>query len=1046
MKSQYQSSKKSIAISSSNSSKKLTKYSSTTSKISSSSKDEEKKNPTSIKTVPNTTSSKRILNRSTIQKLDAGPSISRTRDISNAKTVPKPRQAVEKQTQLLKNKQTPTKSKITASAKPTIAKQNLVMNTVHNVTVSSPPLKRKETPIETSTKQEKTRIRSKSRTLSPEEIVILKTKKANVGTTLNVSAAALAELPSKVREPVAFEVVFDETEKQVREDKLRISKSQVNLDKEDDYDDDFESYESDFETSSSSEVISESSRSSKSTTGNNRESPSNAENEEDLEYKSEVEEESELTHIPITVIHREKEFERKLDSGNYDMNSKKCAGKESFESFDTLANSEQLDSGISYENNVSATLFDAESVTYGGFSQFFITPKITKRGNEIMSKIQFDTIYFTLLDLKPFPYDIYMKMFGNSYTMQSATQTLNNCMESECQTDEDELRSVWTQHPPELDIVSDKALFRICQCSGELLNDVKNDTLPNDDVFENTFQDISKLRQKTSSSGMEGLHDKPINFDRLNIFLSSSSSIISRILSRNTQNLTLNYTDLPNASKGFLRLNTNLLDALQIVHVFANPKFNLILTVHESIENVYRTEFSNLIMVWNCEDPAKPLRLLSTWSEVIRAEICNDSSDIIVCGLRDGSVAMWDMRETYSFCSKLDGHLTHFTATHSVVPSWGGAFDSGAVVDIKSFRSTLKTFSTGKKLKTVQFSSLNETGLLAIWTLVETSAQNFEVPSPTNSKFEYSSPWARVKLIQSAICDLREFIEIKKNHPKTTFEHRKSNFQKDIFNDDVLKELAESQIVGQLGIQGLRFMNLDCGKEIIFVGTNRNFIISCSKTLNKERFRRINIVGSGFLFPTAIKLLPNEDFLAVGLSNGSVMILNCNQDKSYKNHFGRTTENTFRAGASQTKLENFDEIGKSCAIQNIIRNERLSSVSRFDEGEFRPSTTDFISATLEEGKKPYELRIFDEHVLLSGSVLRKDLVQNLEISTDGWLLFALCDGNVRIYDFYMEKEVSFYGNEVVKRNFIALTVSRHENEKNIVLLDSSNNVEIHLLK
>jgi len=101
-------------------------------------------------------------------------------------------------------------------------------------------------------------------------------------------------------------------------------------------------------------------------------------------------------------------------------------------------------------------------------------------------------------------------------------------------------------------------------------------------------------------------------------------------------------------------------------------------------------------MVWSLANPGQPLRLLSTWAEVSRVAISGEAQDIVVAGLRDGSVAMWDLRETHSYCSKLDGHLTHFAATQSVVPMLEqqqqevNAMDLGAVVDVRSFRSQFK--------------------------------------------------------------------------------------------------------------------------------------------------------------------------------------------------------------------------------------------------------------------------------------------------------------------------------------------------------------------
>uniref|UniRef100_A0A1A9V149 Uncharacterized protein n=1 Tax=Glossina austeni TaxID=7395 RepID=A0A1A9V149_GLOAU len=51
---------------------------------------------------------------------------------------------------------------------------------------------------------------------------------------------------------------------------------------------------------------------------------------------------------------------------------------------------------------------------------------------------------------------------------------------------------------------------------------------------------------------------------------------------------------------------------------------------------------------------------------------------------------------------------------------------------------------------------------------------------------------------------------------------------------------------------------------------NHNYILCCPKSLKPESFRRITLNEPDFLFPTALKVLTNEHFVAVGLSNGEV--------------------------------------------------------------------------------------------------------------------------------------------------------------------------------
>ncbi|XP_054736846.1 uncharacterized protein LOC129243675 [Anastrepha obliqua] len=1056
----------------------------------------------------------------------------------------------------------------------TAIKPNAVLDTFHNVTVASPPPRRKEittepinesiVPIENDEQPKRVRTHS----LKDEEIIVLRTDSAKQrieqeiladGATSFITIGQEPVTPeivvdevirqkSIVKDPVAFEVAFGEPLKSKSRAKsreaseTRIAENRNDMQSgdglkdtiTDSYSDDFESYESDFETGSStqngsigntesgSSTHSEDEDNSKSILSLSSEEENTKSREEIHINNSDDEEESELTQYPVTVIQRDKEFERKLDSGNYEMNSRKHlklseittqTNERYFDSMDTsysVASTDQLDSGISgYTINNSNTQAEVDKFggivcSYGGYADFNTRPIRSKRGTELMTKIRFDTLTFSLFDLKPISYDIYMQTYGTLNTTQCSTQTNDNRMSTECQTDNYDRRTMWTQHPPKYDLQTIQKLgaglngtMAIQNCCGESPMEEGNAVhVLNADIYDDSLQQLSVFRQSIKNrvvgEQLKSLH-KPVDFERLNSFLLRSSSVISKVLNsvqpdtRQQERLTklgLNQSSLQAISKGYIRLDTKFLNALHVVRVFANARHDVIITVHASRPDaeVYRSDFSNLLMVWSTSECSQPMRLLSTWSEVCRAEICYDCPDIVVCGLHDGSIAMWDLRETYSFCSKLDGYLTHFAATQSVVPRWCASsnqphriIDLGAVVDIRSFRTPPKAVALGT-YRSIQFAALNDTGIMSIWTLVEMSVKHCEFDTPktsntqhrrkcssspvSNSRFEYSSPWARVKLIQSAICDLRDYLESGLRRTQTQFQTTKSLFEKEIYSDEVLRELNETKMALNQSqpLQGLRFTSIDTGSERIYVCTNRNFVLTCSKSLKSERFSKININEGGFLFPTALKVLTNDNFLAVGLSNGSVMIVNCNQQAlaHQRNGDARLLETTISCEDVNHVIKtphtpDIDpDTGKSCAIQNIILNERRllgnGGNPYTPEYDTRPSTAACI-ALISNQKRPFELRVYDRQLIISGSALRKDLVQSLEISSDGWRLFALVNGQLRAYDFYLDREIVDERMSEKEKRIVDIAVAKSsQNENHLITLDQENDVEVHLLK
>ncbi|XP_034476548.1 uncharacterized protein LOC117783305 [Drosophila innubila] len=925
----------------------------------------------------------------------------------------------------------------TTSSSSNKVKPNAVLDTYHSVTVLSPPSKRKAQSkqtavaiVEQAVKEQAVekqagiaRTRKYSRTLQPEEIVVLKRDSAKQRSELQVQQQQ--HQVNEIKQPISFEVQFGTAKKP----------SQATANESDNYSDDFESYESDFETDASTpeeEEEEQEEQAEEQPIIEAEQSISEQFNAEKHEQDSEDSEDSEPTQNPITVIQRDKE--RKLDSGHYDMQKRRQTARQQVDdSFDTnhsMANSEQLDSGISssYVTDLPKSTSTSD-VHYGGYVDFVSRPVLSRRGQELMRKLRFDQLSYQLFEMKPLSYEGYMQSYGKLNTCQLATQTQSRHMDTECQTLELHMRSSWTQHPAHY------GGQLLLQCSGDAGNANENHSIESNDTFDCSLARLEQLRRLEQQRALRQQRQhlrKSNDLEHLAVFLHRASLLLGKVLNANCPQQQVN------------PLQTGLLDALRVRRIFGSTgQLQLVVTVHESApqNDVYRDDFANLLMVWSLTDASKPLRLLSTWAEVCRVCFSSEAPDIIVAGLRDGSVAMWDLRETHSYCSKLDGNLTHFAATQSVVPSLPiSVLDLGAVVDVRSFRAAPKTagMAMGSSLamphKDIQYASLNDSGLLTIWTLVDSGRG-----CSASSRNEYCSPWARVKLLQAVSCDLRDYLERRLlKRQQSCYEKTKSLFQGNVYSDELLRELDETQTLttalANQGLQGLRFSSIDAGSELIYVCTNRNFILCCTRSLKPERFQRIGIHESRFLFPTSLCVLANEHFVAVGLSNGSVMILNCNQ---------RQRQRLIRPTTvmPETQIAPDPETGKSCAIQNIILNERRS----FDQQDLERNNYDARPNTalqlLQQPRRSYEMRSFDQQLLLSGSSMRQHLVQALVQSSDGWQLFALSNGTVRSYDFHLDREVPQIGSNVTD----IATACSSTTAQQLLLLETGGQVQMHLL-
>ena len=246
---------------------------------------------------------------------------------------------------------------------------------------------------------------------------------------------------------------FDNDGSDISEENIKPPTKTIVEKVEDDYnydDDDFEDYDEDFE-------------------------------EDDDEEEEEEEEDEEDEHD-----------ERKLDSGNYDVHLPQNASikmqkelaavkeamiKENSGQRSHSRNEISDDSGRESPHNATKTHRKDEQRKQSGFINFSAAKERNKvqiaakaansRGSELLQMIKLDIVNFDLFDLPPirfvmdfififckliqnhsFRYEAFMKTFGSSNSQQSSTQTGDDNLEVEVQTEEYSSVNKWTQKPP----------------------------------------------------------------------------------------------------------------------------------------------------------------------------------------------------------------------------------------------------------------------------------------------------------------------------------------------------------------------------------------------------------------------------------------------------------------------------------------------------------------------------------------------------------------------------------------------------------------------
>lgn len=207
---------------------------------------------------------------------------------------------------------------------------------------------------------------------------------------------------------------------------------------ESNYEDDFETYESDFEHYSSSSSSKYNDISGEET------STSSVTSEEENDKLAPME--LQATTVPV---------EERLDSGNYHMPDTSLKVPYSLKQY--MANVNPTTNEILRNNPASLSDEGYEEQKSLQFVNFLDAKKRyraeekanqrRKRGEHILSMIKLDKVNFTLFSLPPVPYDVFIKTYGKRNTIQSATQTGDENINEETQTDIIECASKGTQFP-----------------------------------------------------------------------------------------------------------------------------------------------------------------------------------------------------------------------------------------------------------------------------------------------------------------------------------------------------------------------------------------------------------------------------------------------------------------------------------------------------------------------------------------------------------------------------------------------------------------------
>lgn len=268
---------------------------------------------------------------------------------------------------------------------------------------------------------------------------------------------------------------------------------------------------------------------------------------------------------------------------------------------------------------------------------------LKKRGIELMNKITLDTMTYSLFELKPIPYEYYMKCYGHMNNTQNSTQTNLESIDQETQTDTKFRNSVWTQFPP---YFSTRNIFHINhQQDRNGCGEFANESNGNDYhhrlkmcPFDESLNKIKKFSNSQLQTVSSNILAKKIDYERLNFFLQKSSVTISVLLNRRRKTDEILNKSFLHQSSGFFSININQQQTLHtkpVTAMYSNQKIlNVLYTIH-NCKNFDDTT-NSLICLWDLLNFNKPMKILCSWTIINCIEVQQYYPDVVIAGLNDG--------------------------------------------------------------------------------------------------------------------------------------------------------------------------------------------------------------------------------------------------------------------------------------------------------------------------------------------------------------------------------------------------------------------------
>lgn len=357
--------------------------------------------------------------------------------------------------------------------------------------------------------------------------------------------------------------------------------------------------------------------------------------------------------------------------------------------------------------------------------------KLWTRGKQILQMIKLDVVEWSLFECTPVAYEEFIRIHGKINTRQTYTQTNEDNLSVEVQTEDIESRSMWTQFPV------------VCRSDLKTGEDIKMFT-----------RELIGVGGEDAEPVERGSHD----ILQLNEFLSNAGKLMLALLegkaSHVDTSLDVNEVPMP-FSDQTIKLsvaNVNFLSNRPVTMIrYSEISSRILLTVHEPADEDIETAASEFVTDccigcrWNVGEPSRPTKIFYSSSNISACCFHPTNYNIVFAGLEDGSISLWDLGEDEDYHRRvLDNDKKINWVVRSPTFNTGGSFEetSSKIVAL-TVMSKVESETDGKsKFMPIQICSLDEDGSCVVWSVLK----NFE---GSLSNHLGQSWWGKLKLVKS---------------------------------------------------------------------------------------------------------------------------------------------------------------------------------------------------------------------------------------------------------------------------------------------------------